>query len=116
MTEKDFDFGKCSVCGIYGWLNNHHCPPKWEVVEKEAFSYADEEECWCVVYALDAKEAAEKAAEQLEDAFGSPIDSQQVMVVRGRDGTLQRFIVDVDTIVVYSARREIDEVVHVDDR
>lgn len=81
-------------------------PPKWEVVEEEAFSYADEERCWRTVYALDAQEAAEKAVELMEIDFAGEIGEQEIMIVRSPNGALQKFIVEIDTITVYCARKE----------
>ena len=49
-------YDKCPICGKYGFVDSHKCPPKWEV------SCEDVGE-WESYYAVDAEEAAIEAAE-----------------------------------------------------
>lgn len=59
-------FDKCSVCGDYGFLDTHRCPPSWLVFFDDGDH--DEESAW-KIYARDAKEAAEIFVERWEAHF-----------------------------------------------
>ena len=52
-------FEKCSICGQYGFSNNHHCPPFWHVGIN-----ADDEEERRGIYAYSAAKAAELFTER----------------------------------------------------
>jgi len=59
-------YDRCSICGTYGWIDSHECPPCWRVWEADSHGEDEDGER---IYALDAEQAAEKWADET-DAYG----------------------------------------------
>lgn len=57
------DFDRCRTCGKMDWLNRHTCPPLHYV------RLAEPGEEWFEVHARDEEEAAQKAAERLDEQY-----------------------------------------------
>lgn len=56
------NYGRCSICREYAFLDRHRCPPIWEArIHETKF-----EEDWSEVYADSADSAAAKFAEEYD--------------------------------------------------
>jgi hypothetical protein len=99
------DFGKCDVCGGYGFLGSHRCPPLWRVfIEDDEGSHA-EEDAW-KIYAHYARDAAEEFANQWEAYFAeyTIIDGEEIdVVVISETGERQTYTVRGEMVPHYSA-------------
>lgn len=63
MASDWGSFEECRTCGEYDWANRHRCKP----VHHCRLAERDEE--WFTVHAVDARRAAERAAEKVDQDF-----------------------------------------------
>ena len=75
------DFDWCKKCSVFGLLGTHRCPPRWDVLDLD--NTAGDWDESVIVYAHDAREAAEKWAER-DDS-----DSAEYSIVRGNAATVR---------------------------
>jgi hypothetical protein len=67
MNATAIKFDKCTICGEFGLINTHRCPPTYLVSDENS----DEEwNDWARIYANDAEEAAEKFSAQRDSSQG----------------------------------------------
>jgi len=96
------NWGTCKKCGHIGWMTNHQCPPTWDCIPADALDYADEHDTWLTVYADDAKDAAQEFADYT-DRWSADYESEREVIVRHADGTLEKYLVQMDYLPVYTA-------------
>ena len=91
----------CRTCGAWCISEYHKCPPQWQVLNRDY--HGDDWGDSLTIYAHDAEEAAEKAAETIDDNGGDG-PSEQTLVVRQLGETAETiFDVKFDYSVDYSA-------------
>ncbi len=106
------DFGRCPICGEYGFLTgrfaDHKCKPAWECrLETE------DDDSWGKVYARDPEEAAEKYAERYDCEGGEyAIVSSRIVLVRKPSDfeeenttAIERFSVEGEAVPQYHATK-----------
>ena len=95
-------FEKCKICGKYGFIDNHKCPPKWEVSVPEY-----DEDYWQEIYAFDEEEAAENMADHVDEDHDLFSDGEMIVVVRKPNTTeMKTFIVTAEPDIIYSATEQ----------
>ncbi len=94
----------CKTCGeLVFWPNGHLCDPAWEVLD------------WCgkpedKVFAVDAEEAAEKAAQRDLEYSGEHADEVEFSIRPiGSDGPWTKFVVSVEYEPVFHATEVTDD-------
>ena len=85
------EFDRCEICGEWGWLRSHKCPPKWKVVCFEALAFPETlHDEWETIHASDASGAAEKYMARADRAIAE-FTEYDVVVVQAWDGDEQKF-------------------------
>ncbi len=89
--------GFCKICNEYAFTDRHQCLPQWDVWDK-----GNTEEDAATFYALDAQEAAEKAAEEWADE--GPQEIEVCVRPAGNEREpIQEFTVSYELQVKYTA-------------
>lgn len=99
---KACTYGKCPICKKSGWIETHRRAPRWEVVSKDAESYADEGDCWRTIYAQTAEGAAEEFADDF-DSYQGEFTEERDVLVRDREGNKTTFCVRGELVLMYRA-------------
>ncbi len=98
------DYQRCKICGEWGWFGKHACPPEWGWRTDDTHSEDD----WSTVYARDAEEAAEKAAEAYDEGDHPLLDTRRsqphvVIYLRNVRGDITRWRATAELIPQYHA-------------
>jgi hypothetical protein len=93
------NYNTCKVCGSWGDLERHNCPPKWEAIDGED---GDEDSPY-YVFAWDAEEAAEKLADKKFADWDYPAE-MEIWVRQSSEAPWLKFYVEVRSEPVFTAR------------
>lgn len=111
MAGKGWDYGWCKVCGRYGRISEHRCPPVWHV-----WPEGETEDDARDIRADDAQEAAERwaAAEDIRGADYSIVggSSAQLFVRASTGGETKLFEVTGYPEPVYQAQELVSTAPH----
>ena len=103
------DYKKCPICGNYGWLNSHTCPPTWLVWDADE----DDREGHYKIFAEDEKAAAEIFMIQIHSGWDYP-DEIDVFVERLKpidlvDPIKKRFLVCAELVPEFNATEKVEQ-------
>lgn len=97
------EYEKCGICGQYGYVNHHKCPPAWEVNIPDY--HGDE---WVKQYADSAAEVAIKMAEKYDsdDCDFELLDGGEVEILVRKPGrtNFKRYLCTGESIPIYYSR------------
>lgn len=95
--------GHCKACGRYtGWLSAHTCPPEFEVLDHN-YTGDDWDDAYKVREA-DHEDAAQKAAEEMDDSCGEGPHERLLQVRKVGETEVVQVKVTFDYSVDYYAR------------
>lgn len=98
------DFRKCKICGKFGWVADHKCPPKWEVNIPDY-----DPETWTEYYADDSETAANEAAEKYDiDMETYPLLNEgeiEVWVRKAGETKVDRYLCTGQPVPEYYTKR-----------
>lgn len=102
------EYERCRVCGEWGWMASHQCPPMWDIYCPD---HGDDAETARAFYGTDAEDAVEKWAERADSdsAEYSIVGGQPATVfVRpaGGDGAWEKWVVEGEAVPEYRAHKE----------
>ena len=92
MSEYE-KYERCKICGGYGWLSKHTCPPKWEAM----YEGHDDEDNTRETFGDDAEEAVQKCAEDNFVHWEYP-EEMEIWVRKTKEDPWQKFIVGVQSV------------------
>ena len=96
----------CDKCSEYAFGKSHQCPPIWDVWPEGEEKDFDAEFA-TQVYASNAQEAAEKAAEKYDDNGGDgPCEHVLFVRAQGDNHIATRFDIEFYHQVVYTAHQQ----------
>lgn len=94
------DFGKCTRCGEYGFLNAHRCSPVWLVSDENSDEEWNE---WKLLHARDAEQAAERFCERSDANQGDYPSHRTVYVKQDEDSPAIAYDVSCELVPSYRA-------------
>lgn len=100
MTYPKAQWTQCGVCREYGWSNTHRCPPQYECRNRNW----DGDE-WETVYAYNARDAAEKYVERVDNHAAEFTETCDIEV-RNDGGEVECYEVTGEIVREYSASKK----------